>query len=414
MRISKKPELLLELLAKHPNKFFSYNELCHYLQLSYRRTQRILCSLQEQGKLCIKKSKQDGRSNFITLQKETKMARLRKREIIEPSIVEIATKGIKETMNRRKKKPKDLSSFLTIPPSILKILNYWNGLECTPNIKIPEPINGVYPVPTETLKRTVKSLRKLIAGTFFSKVPVIELRELNQSFTVDEIIDTIKRYCKAAYSSNYLPYNKEFLAKKKLLDVLFYEQASYLKDKSIFMHFYHNPPNLTAAIEVQKMKMEEEAEKDFKLKRTKRDEELLKVVTHVLTERYDMMFSIENEKEENDLIKASMILYDFAEAHGGISGYTSRWVGYVIGSLNWKKKQYRKFKVSTKVLLQDWFWNKVIIDYFVDTEQDTDIYLPEVHGEGTIKHTEYILSKEEAKELWPNHIFLKGNNFDDD
>ena len=198
MRTSKKPEMLLEFLAEHPNKFFSYNELCNYLQLSYRRTQRILCSLQEDGKLCIKKSKQDKRRNYITLQKENTMARLRKREVITPSLVETLANGIKEKMNRRNKKPKDLSSVLTIPPSILRILNYWNKLECTPNIKIPELVDGRYPMPTETLKKTVKALRKLMTGRFFSNVPVIELRELNQAFTEDEIIETLRSYCKAA------------------------------------------------------------------------------------------------------------------------------------------------------------------------------------------------------------------------
>jgi len=400
MRTSRKPDQLLELLAREKRKNFALKELEEKLELKRNQIYKILCSLQEKGMVCIKKTITDKRKHFVTLQEENKMARLRKREIVAPSVSEMAA-SLKKTMFRRRTKLRVPLLPIKISDSVLEIINHWNGFECVPKLKLPNPVDGFYHNPSKRLKETVSALRKLLTGNFYSKVPIVELRELNQTFTVKEVKDTLTSYCKSAYLSNYLPYNKSFLEGKTLLDVIFYKRAAYLKDKGLFVHFYHNPPELTPVMAAQKIKMEKENLKDQKLQKTDRDEETLGYLEEELILLYDKYYKIENEQERTDLKKVSVILYDFAEQHGGLHS-VSKWAWYAIDALMWRKEKGGRFNAFPKTMLQDWFYNSVMIDYFIAKGLDNHLYLPEIHGEvEPISYSDQVISKEEGwKEYW--------------
>lgn len=382
MRTSNKPTLLLDYLAREKRKPLSLKKIAEVLQLKRNQVYKILCSLQEQGKLCIKKSITDKRKHYVVLQEENKMARLRKREIITPSIDrEAFVSGLKKTMNRRMYgKRKEIQETIRIPDSVLEVINHWNSFDCVPKIKVPTPVNGAYLVTTKILKQTINSLKRLLTGNFFSKIPIIELREQNQNFTIEEVKDTITNYCKSAYSTNYLPYDKKYLEGKRLIDVLYCERAAYLKSKSLFMYFFHNPPELMPVIAAQKAKTEKENIKEQKIQKVSRDKDNLEWLEEELIRIYDKHYGIESVKERKELKEASLVLYDFAEQHGGLND-PSKWAWYAVDALMWRKEKGGRFNAHPKTLLQDWFYNSVMLDYFVFKGLDNYLYLPEIHGE---------------------------------
>ena len=214
MRTTKKLEILLEILSSNENTLFTYDQLASHLKLSYRRTQRILCSLQEKGLVKISKCLLNQRKHLVTVSEDDKMARLRKREITIPVVDrdEMAS-GLKKTMNKRNRKEVHLAP-IRIPFSVLKIINHWNSLDCVPRLKVPEAVDGLYPHPTKLLKKTVSQLRKVLTGNYFNTLPVLQLVQENIPFTVNEVIRSIDKFCLEAYCINHLPYDKTFLANK--------------------------------------------------------------------------------------------------------------------------------------------------------------------------------------------------------
>lgn len=126
-----------------------------------------------------------------------------------------------------KEKPKPVVS-----KEIENLIIFWNGL----NIVTHRPN-------TKTYYEIASCLSKLMAGNFFDKNgPFVKYSD--KKFTSQEITETMTRFALAATNFNYLPVSDYKKILKKTGIIHFLHNPFGKQEKSLFLEYFENPPQL--------------------------------------------------------------------------------------------------------------------------------------------------------------------------
>lgn len=378
MRTTNKPEILLSFLIQNEEKVFCYKELSTVFACSTWTIIQTIKKLKKKGLLVIPDSL-DNRKRKLIVPEEIKMARLRKREIITPKIDrEELNSSLRRSMYHKDRKERSKTDYIRIDNPIMEIIQFWNSHECLQKIRVPdEKLPGnIYNNPTQTLTETVFTIRRLLSGKLLTDCTIKEIRRKNREFTVEEVKESIKNYLLASCDTNYEPIDKQFLTVPRT-PARFIENFKFARTnmyRSLFLYFLENPPKLTPAARAREpMSVIEDG----------KEREWVEEITTYLITVYEKAFG--KEEKQGILENAAIKLYDFAEEHGGVyvsleSGLET-WPYWVIKALEWKKETSQgKFKVKSWTLLQDWFYQDILIPYIHYIQADHTIDWPETEN----------------------------------
>lgn len=189
--------------------------------------------------------------------------------------------NIRPRLKLKKEEPK-----LSI--AVYQIIDFWNN-------------SGLHRHRVESskiYKQSAKRLNSILKGAFWATVDdYVEYRRYK--FSKDEIVNSIKNFAVAATNDEYAPYGrrKEFYRKMTLYDFLWNNRSK--KDKSLFIYYHENKPEL----------LKFTAKVPEKINKTPEIAKALEII-------YIKMFlgGVKpkfTSKEKNDFIKASNNLTDF-------------------------------------------------------------------------------------------------------
>jgi hypothetical protein len=137
--------------------------------------------------------------------------------------------------------------------------------------------------------------------------------------------------------------------------------------KAPFLYFVENEPEL----------LKEQAYLQ-NLKKDGIEREWLELITDKLVEEFTARF----DGERNAMMEAaSVMLYDFAEAHGGVyvalSHGLETWPYWLVKALEWRKEISKKeFVVNSLTLIQPWVYEDILISYIKHIQADHTITFP--------------------------------------
>lgn len=154
----------------------------------------------------------------------------------------------------KKKIPRQLKQQIPTPKEKVKhitkdvenLINFWN------NLGLVKHREG-----TKTYIEIASCLNKLINGVFFDKNGIFK-KYSDRKFTTQEITETMQRFSLAATNFNYLPINdyKKILKKTGLNHFL--HNPFGKQEKSLFLEYFENPPQLLK--EEQRLTTDEDPE----------------------------------------------------------------------------------------------------------------------------------------------------------
>lgn len=371
-KISSADKILL-FLHKKGNGIFHCQDIRNFVGLKHRQFFDILIRLKRNDFISMESCTTDKRfRNFVL--KENGMSRLKKRNVI-PFDRESLVEGIKQRHRLSHKRPKrPVRLFVMIPKSVMEIIQHWNKQPHVSKIKVPEEtfVGNMYKGPTQSLCDTVSMLRKALVGNNYLSTPIDGISDRIRSFSVQEIKTAIDHFTLAVTSNIHEPRNKDcFKYKASLKQFLYnsYSTSKHLMFRSPFLYFVENEPELlTEQAYLQK------------LKKDGIEREWLDLVTDKLVEKFTDRFG----GERNAMLEAAgVMLYDFAEEHGGIYVSLSHgfdtWPIWLVKALEWRKENSKKeFVVNPFTLMHSWVYTDILISYIKHIQADHTIEFPKI------------------------------------
>lgn len=132
------------------------------------------------------------------------------------------------------------TDFLLLPDTVDSIIHHWNNQPGLSRLQIPlkSDYNG-YIKPSKILRKCALLIKRLLAGTAFSKN---EFARKNRKFIAEEIKQAIERFSMAATSDRHLPLRKDSLKRMNLELFIYSNYHREDKFRSQFLYYIENEP----------------------------------------------------------------------------------------------------------------------------------------------------------------------------
>ena len=195
--------------------------------------------------------------------------------------------------------------FFSVPFTVEKALLHWQSKSHLSKMKMPiKDQQSGYLSPTKVFKETVMTIKRLIAGTAFSKT---EFVRQNRKFSVEEICLAIDRFHTAATSDRHFPLRKESLRRLNLNNFIYNPFYKDEKFRSQFLFYVDNEPR-------PRIQAVEEMPADR-----------FPALTKALMRRGQLMFrfDLDNLNERKKIIQCSNKLYEIWAVNEKASRWTS-------------------------------------------------------------------------------------------
>lgn len=402
---------LIRLLSEkeQTNLVISYTDLSKTIKCSHRTIRRLIQKFKKDNLLSLTFAPNDYRLRLISLNKEKTMSRLRRipfdREEIKASLKKTSNTFFKKYGRQKRAQ----AEFIQIPQFVLDVINHWNSKKGLPKMVLPErQPNSIYHNPTKVLIDTVKTIKEIIAGNFFGSAKIgFVFERYEKAYTQEEIIQTIDNYYISMTDKKYAPSDKIYLAtnKRNLITFLYTKYARSNMFKSLFLHYYNNPPR-------------EITERGF-----------IDLTEPYLTQ-YDKDFNhwgdyweefqktckswlkIEDKNDEKLMEIAAIKLFNHAQLHGGIfppHKVGCPWINWSFDAMKELGEKRPRYGPSLSTLSKNWFYYDVLPyyllgkqeDWYVDEHDPDTIFWDQEHQEKEKRPTKN-LTKEEWMKLYPN------------
>lgn len=232
------------------------------------------------------------------------------------------------------------SAFFPVPSTVDRVLSYWQARDTLSKMKMPiKDGQSGYLSPSKVFKETVLLIKRLIAGTAFTKT---EFVRQNRKFTVEEILLAIDRFYTAATSDRHFPLRKDSLRRFNLKNFIYNPFYKEEKFRSLFLFYVENEPRL-------RMQAVEETPTDR-----------FPPLTKSLMRRTQLMFRFDpdNYSERKKIIACSNRLYDFWTINERANRWTSPMYAdglvreFLDSLLVWQEDKAER-KVSPNTILQE-------------------------------------------------------------